>query len=183
MRRLGRTGVSWSNSAPIERFELGIVDAVDVDQRAVALAAPRRPRRSGHLIPGAKLAALHLGGGHVDVVGARVEPSQPQEPEALGHDLEHPGDLLGLIRLQPLAASLRLRLRSPGPGLVRLGLDRGRLADLGLARPARLDLPDELLTAQQPEPRHAELRRSRVQVGQVQVLELLRHGAPQNSPS
>ena len=75
------------------RERLTSVDAIDVDQRAVALAAARRPRGPGHLIPGAQLAAADLGSRDVDVIGLRLEPAQAQEPVALRRDLERPGDL------------------------------------------------------------------------------------------
>ena len=83
-------GVSSSNSRALERLGLDTVHPVDVDQGAMALAPLRRPRRPRYLVTGAKLAAPNLGGRDVDVVGLLVQPLQPQEAEALGHDLQAP---------------------------------------------------------------------------------------------
>ena len=55
-------------------LRLAAVDPIDVDQRAVALAAARRARRPGDLVAGSQLAAADLRGRDVDVVGARLQP-------------------------------------------------------------------------------------------------------------
>ena len=82
-RRLGSTGVRSSKAA---RSSVGgsPVDAVHVDECAVALAAPRGTRGPADLVAGSKLAAADLGRRDVDVAGcASCPPLEPQEPVPL----------------------------------------------------------------------------------------------------
>ena len=117
-----------------ERVELGphlgpgllAVDAVDVDERTVALAAARLARRALDLVAGAKLAAAHLGRGDVDVAVAGHQALEAQEAVALAGDLEHAARLGGrLVLVREVTA-----LGALGPELDRLvGLvvEHGRL--------------------------------------------------------
>ena len=156
---------------------LAPVDAVDVDQRAVALAAARRSRRARHLVARAQLAPADLRSGDVHVVGARLEPAQAQEPVALGSDLERPGHLFGGHVGERLALRLALGLRLGLATTLRLWLGRGlRLCSRWLARSAAgLDFVDELFAAQASEARHIELRGELMKIGQMELCEPVRH--------
>src|SRR3712207_8524491 len=59
------------------------VDGVHADQRGEALRAPRRAHRPGHAVARDELAALHLGGGDVDVVVRRLRRSQDRKSTRL----------------------------------------------------------------------------------------------------
>ena len=90
------------------------VDRFDLDQREVALPFLGRPDLPGHGVAGLQVELADLRRGHVDVVGARqvVVVGGPQEPEAVGQDLEHAfredePALLGL-RLEDLEDQLLL---------------------------------------------------------------------------
>src|SRR6185295_5561818 len=127
------------------------VDAIHVDEGAVAFAAAGRARRPGHLVARPQLTAADLGSRDVDVVGARFDPPKPQEAVTLRGDFKRPGRLRGIHLFERLPFPIRPWL-TLGLGL-RLGL-----SGLGLAGFATGgDLVDELLAVQEPEAGHPEL--------------------------
>ena len=68
------------------------VDAFDVQQREVLLAAARLPHGAGQLVAWLEVEPAHLARTHVDVFGARlvVVAHRTQEAKTVGQDLEHP---------------------------------------------------------------------------------------------
>ena len=84
------------------------VDRVDVDERAVALAAARLARRPGDLVAGAQLAAADLRGRDVDVAGSGASPPRRRKPNRCG-----------ITSSTPVTSSVAcLRLAGPGGVLV-----------------------------------------------------------------
>ncbi len=80
--------------------------AVDVNERAVALAAARLARRAADLVAGAQLAAAHLRGGDIDVAIGLSEAAEAQEAVALAGHLEDAANLIGCRRIAALVALL-----------------------------------------------------------------------------
>jgi hypothetical protein len=80
------------------------VDAVDLDQREVALAVLRRADLAFDRVAGVQVEAADLRGRDVDVVGARevARVGRAQEAEAVGQDFQHAlaEDALALLRLR-----------------------------------------------------------------------------------
>ena len=158
-------GVSSSKLGAIVAERLVAVDPLDVDQRAVALPAARRPRRAGDLVAGAQLAATHLGSRDVDVVAVPTRArsgagsrSAAASSRALRSPPRWPPTPVARARAPVWGPSAR----PLGRGLaVRSGSARAR--GLGSARKARRDRaslsisPISSIAAQEPKPRHAQL--------------------------
>ncbi len=113
------------------------VDGFDLDQREVALAFLRRPDLPRDRVAGLQVELAYLGGGNVDVVGARqvVVVGRAQEAEAVGQHFEHAfredePALLGL-RLEDLEDQLLLAHAGRAGDLEILG-DLGEVLDAHL---------------------------------------------------
>ena len=89
---MGATGVKSSNSRRSSSLGFSAVDLIDVDERAVALAATRLARRPGDLVAGAQLAAADLRSGDVDVAVGGLEAGEAEEAVTLGQHVEDAGD-------------------------------------------------------------------------------------------